>query len=172
MRIPLVFMLVVAASFSPVVRAADAKRLTVVDYYLQLPDKTFERSAKEWLMFLRQPKCGVYDPANGYISCTGDGAQPPFEVTLFRYKDGRPLLAVCQGELEVDLPHPKYLTFYEPGFGGRMHEVKRSIFPIANEKGYLFDLPRKGRTVIVRTEKGGKPKAKYTWDGEKFAEER
>ena len=170
MRFLLVFMLVLAASFSPVVRAADAKRLTVVDYYLQLPDKTFEGSAKEWLMYLRQPKCGVYDPANGYLSCTGDGAQPSFEVALFRYKDDRPLLAVCQGALEGK--NSKYLAFYEPGFGGRMHEVKRSIFPIADEKGYLFELPRKGRTVIVRTEKGGKLKAKYTWDGEKFVEER
>jgi hypothetical protein len=160
--------LVLAASFSPVLRAADARRLTVVDYYLQLPDKTFERPAKEWLMFLRQPKSGVYDPANGYLSCTGDGAQPPFEVALFRHKNDRPLLAVCQGELEGK--NSKYLTFYEPGLGGRMHEVKRSIFPFADEKGYLFELPRQGRTVIVHTEKGGKLKAKYTWDGEKFVE--
>ena len=53
-----------------------------------------------------------------------------------------------------------------------MHEVKRSIFPITDEKGYLFELPRKGRTVIVRAEKGGKLKAKYTWDGGKFVEDR
>ena len=32
-----------------------------------------------------------------------------------------------------------------------MHEVKRSIFPVADEKGYVFELPRKGRTVIVVT---------------------
>jgi hypothetical protein len=170
MRLLLVFLLVLAASFSPVLRAAEARRLTVVDYYLQLPDKTFERSAKEWLMFLRQPNSGSYDPANGYLSCTGDGAQPPFEVALFRYQNDRPLLAVCQGELEGK--NSKYLTFYELGLSGRMHEVKRSIFPIADEKGCLFELPRKGRTVIVRTEKGGKLKAKYTWDGERFVEER
>jgi hypothetical protein len=155
---------------SPVLHAAEPNRLTVADYMLQLPDKTFEGPAKDWLMFLRQPKSGVYDPANGYLSCTGDGAQPPFEVALFRYKDDRPLLAVCQGELEGK--NSKYLSFYEPGLGGRLHEVKRSLFPIDNDKGYLFELPRKGRTIIVRTEKGGKLKAKYTWDGGKFVEER
>lgn len=162
-----------AALVCPLLHATDAKRLTVVDYYLQLPDKTFEGLAKDWLKFLRQPSqppSGVYDPANGYLSCTGDGAQPAFEVALFRYKNDRPLLAVCQGELEGK--NSKYMAFYEPGFGGRMHEVERSIFPVADEKGCVFELPRKGRTVVVRTEKGGKLKAKYTWDGEKFIPER
>ena len=170
MRSLLRLVLCVAAVLSAGAQAAEPKRLTVVDYYLQLPDKTFEGPAKEWLFYLRQPKCGVEDPANGYLSCTGDGAQPAFEVTLFRYKNDRPLLAVCQGELEG--VNSKYLAFYEPGFGGRMHEVKRSIFPVADEKGYVFELPRKGRTVMVRTEKGGKVKWKYAWNGEKFVEEK
>jgi len=173
MRLILVLLLAFTSMQLPQLEATDAKRLRVVDYFLRLPDKTFEGPAKDWLSFLRQPsqpKSGVYDPANGYLSCTGDGAQPPFEVALFRYRDDRPLLAVCQGELEGK--SSKYLAFYEPSFGGRMHEVKRSIFPIADEKGYIFELPRKGRTVIVRTEKGGKQKAKYMWDGEKFVEEK
>jgi len=170
MRFLPTILIVLITLASPILHGADAKRLTVVDYYLQLPDKTFEGTAKEWLFFLRQPKSGMVDIANGYMSCTGDGAQPPFEVALFRYKDDKPLLAVCQGELEGK--NSKYLAFYEPGFGGRMHEVKRSIFPIADEKGFLFELPRKGRTIVVRTEKGGKLKAKYTWDGEKFGEDR
>lgn len=155
---------------SPFTNAGDAKRLTIVDYYLQLPEKTFEAPAKDWLHFLRQPDSGVYDPTNGYLSCTGDGAQPAFEVALFRYKDDRPLLAVCQGELEG--VKSKYLTFYEPGPGGRMHPIKRSIFPIDDEKGYVFELPHKGRTIVVRTEKGNKLKTKYTWNGEKFVEEK
>ncbi|MDR3402709.1 MAG: hypothetical protein P4L99_09435 [Chthoniobacter sp.] len=170
MRILFILLCGLTAVFSPTLHAADAKRLTVVDYYLQLPDKTFERSAMEWLMYLRQPKCGTVDIANGYMSCTGDGAQPPFEVALFRYKSDKPLLTVCQGELEGK--NSAYLAFYEPGFGGHMNEVKRSIFPIPDEKGFLFELPHKGRTIVVRTEKGGKLKAKYTWDGEKFVEDR
>ncbi|MEP6667512.1 MAG: hypothetical protein ABJF10_00080 [Chthoniobacter sp.] len=170
MRFLLFLLIGLSPFYSLPLDAAEAKRLTVVDYYLQLPDKTFEGPAKDWLSFLRQPKCGTVDIPNGYMSCTGDGAQPNFEVALFRYKDDKPLLAVCQGELEGK--NSKYLTFYEPGFGGRLHEVKRSIFPIANETGFLFELPHKGRTVIVRTEKGGKLHAKYAWNGEKFMEEK
>jgi len=79
----------------PTASAAEARRLNVVDYLLLLPAKTFEAPAKEWATLMRLPKYGTYDPANGYLSCVGDGAQPPFEVTLFRYQDDRPLLAVC-----------------------------------------------------------------------------
>src|SRR5712671_5199620 len=96
---------------SPSLRGADEKKVTVVDYYLLLPDKTFEGSAADWLRFLKQPKCGVIDIPNGYMSCTGDGAQPPFEIALFRYRDGRPLLAFCQGELEGE--KSLFLDFFE-----------------------------------------------------------
>lgn len=170
MRIAVFLAAALALLFSPLSRAAEAKRLTVVDYFLQLPDGTFETPAKNWLHFLKQPTFGHVDIANGYLDCTGDGAQTAFEVALFRYKDDRPLLAVCMGELEGK--ESKFLAFYEPGPGGQMHEVKRSIFPVANEKGYLFELPQKGRTIVVRTEKGNKVKAKYTWNGEKFVEEK
>lgn len=153
----------------PHLSAAEAKRLNIGDYFIQLPGSTFEAPAKDWLKFLHQPKSGVYDPANGYLSCTGDGAQAPFEAALFRYKDDRPLLAVCQGELEGK--NSKYLEFYETASEGRMLKVPRTLFPIANEKGYLFELPRKGRTVIVRGEKDRKVKAKYTWNGEAFVKE-
>lgn len=169
MRFFIVFLLSLALLPGAPLHAADAKRLTIGDYFVRLPGSTFEAPAKDWLKFLHQPKCGVYDSANGYLSCSGDGAQAPFEAALFRYQDGRPLLAVCQGELEGK--NSKYLAFYEASSDGRMLEVPRTIFPIANEKGYIFELPRKGRTIIVRTEKGGKLKAKYTWNGEKFGEE-
>jgi len=170
MRLALPALFALAILAAPLTRAADAKRPTVVDYFLQLPEKTFEGPPRQILSFLKQPQCGTVDIANGYLDCTGDGAQPPFAVALFRYKDDRPLLAVCQGELEGK--EAKYLAFYEPGAGGHLHEVKRSIFPIENEKGYTFDLPRKGRTITVRTEKGNKVKAKYAWNGEKFVEEK
>ncbi len=170
MRLLLILLLGLALWPLSPLPAAEAKRQTIGDYFVQLPGSTFETPAKDWLKFLRQPKSGVYDVANGYLSCTGDGAQAPFEAALFRYKDDRPLLAVCQGELEGR--NSKFLAFYEQQSDGRMLEVPRTIFPIANEQGYVFELPRKGRTIIVRTEKGGKLKAKYTWNGEKFVEER
>jgi hypothetical protein len=147
----------------------EAHRQNVADYFLVLPDKTFEGPAKDWLKFLRQPKSGVYDLANGYLSCTGDGAQPPFEVALFRYKDGRPLLAVCQGELEGQ--KERYLSFYEQGPDGSMHEANRKILPMPNDESYRYELPRKGRTVLIRDAKTGRVRWKYTWDGTMFFED-
>ena len=154
---------------APRLLTAEAKRLNIGDYFVRLPGSTFEAPAKDWLKLVHQPKSGVYDPANGYLSCTGDGGQAPFEAALFRYKDDRPLLALCQGELEGK--NSKYLEFYEQEPDGRLLEVPRTIFPIDNEKGYVFELPRKGRTVIVRGEKDGKVRARYTWNGEAFVKE-
>jgi hypothetical protein len=55
-----------------------------------------------------------------------------------------------------------------------MREIKRSIFPVADSKDnrWNFDLPREGRTVVVRVRKTGKVLHKLTWDGEKFQEEK
>jgi hypothetical protein len=153
-----------------VVDGAEKQRLTVVDYFLLLPRDYFEGTPQSWLFFLRQPKCGVVDLANGYISCTGDGAQPEFEVALFRYRDGRPLLAVCAGELEG--PDSVYLDFRELGSDGKMKQVRRSIFPVADagndQGGWSFQLPREGKTILVRSSRGGKILRKLTWNGEKF----
>jgi hypothetical protein len=155
-------------------RGADEKKMTVADYYLRLPDKTFEGPAADWLQFLKQPKCGLVDLANGYMSCIGDGAQPPFQITLFRYRDGRPLLALCQGELEGT--DSLFLDFFEMRSDGRMHTTRRSIFPVkdaGNDEGnWRFELPRQGRTILVRSQKSGKVLRKFTWNGEKFVEQR
>ena len=151
-------------------RGADEKKMTVVNYFLLLPSDYFEGPPADWLAFLKQPKCGVVDVANGYMSSTGDGAQPPFEVSLFRYRDGRPLLAVCLGELEGE--HSLFLDFFEMRPNGKMGKVPRSIFPVAdagNDAGnWRFELPRHGRTVLVRSQKSGKILRKLTWNGEKF----
>jgi len=90
--------------------------MTVVDYLLVLPSDYFEGPPADWLRFLKQPKCRVVDLADGYMSCIGDGAQPEFEIALFCHRDGRPLLAVCQGELEW--PNSVYLDFFEMGADG------------------------------------------------------
>jgi hypothetical protein len=75
-----------SVSLKPLPTAAE-KKMTVVDYFLLLPPKFFEGPPADWLDFLKQPKSGVLDIANGYMSCTGDGAQPRFQVALFRYRD-------------------------------------------------------------------------------------
>ena len=143
--------------------------MTVTDYFLRLPEQGyFESTPARILDFLRQPKCGGVDEANGYLSCTGDGAQGGFEVALFRYRDGRPLLAICTNEVEG--PDAVFLEFFELGADGRMRLAKRSVFPVKDGTGRSFKLPRHGRTVLVR--EGGKVVRRLTWDGAKFAEEK
>ena len=73
--------------------------MSVLDYFLLLPSDTFEGPSYTWLDVMRA-NGEMIDKENGYMNCPGDGAQPEFEVALFRYRDGRPLLALCAGELE------------------------------------------------------------------------
>ena len=158
-------------------RAADEKKMTVVDYFLRLPKDALETPAQDWLQ-----NCRVIDKQNGYMRCTGDGAQPNFEVALFRYRDPARagLLALCSGELEGD--DSVTLDFFELGSDGKMHKASRRIFPIGDrwssgeyESKYedlQFELPRQGRTILVRSHKSGKVLHKFTWNGEKFVEQR
>ena len=57
-----------------------------------------------------------------------------------------------------------------------MKKIRRSIFPVSdagNDKGYWrFQLPREGRTVLVRKQEGGMILRKLTWNGEKFQDEK
>ncbi len=59
-------------------RGADEKKMTVVDYFLLPPKDTLEAPPRAWLDNHAQ----VVDKQNGYISITGDGAQPSFQVAL------------------------------------------------------------------------------------------
>jgi len=125
----------------------------------------------------------------------GDGAQSVFNVALFRYRDGRPLLALCQaGEPEVEEERSvySYLSFFELGTDGKMHEITNSmsddsslslaLFPgaqreydrwVAEGKGdWEFVLPKKGKTILVRAPKTKKILHKFTWNGEKFEKEK
>jgi hypothetical protein len=174
-RLSIFIVLAAGICLSISLRAAAEKKLTVVDYYLLLPKDTFETPPKGWLQNAR-----VIDKENGYLSITGDGAQPSFEVALFRYRDGRPLLALCSGELEGD--DSVTLDFFELGADGGMHKAPRKIFPIGDQwssgeydskyEDFQFELPRHGRTVLVRSLKTKKILHRVTWSGEKFLEER
>ena len=158
-------------------RAADERKMTVVDYFLRLPDKTLEAAPRAWL-----GNAQVIDKQNGYISITGNGAQPSFQVALFRYRDPARagLLALCSGELEG---HDSVtLDFFELGADGKMHKASRRVFPIGDRRSsgeyeskyedLQFELPRQGRTILVRSQKSGKVLRKFTWNGEKFVEQR
>jgi hypothetical protein len=128
------------------------------------------RTGGEAYLCNAEPREKYVDEKNGYMSCGGDGAQASFDVALFRHRDGRPLLALCKGEEpELGKSGLVYLTFFELAADGKMHEAKRSIFPIAdNDDRWQFELPREGRTILVRTLKSKRVLHKIIWNGEKF----
>jgi hypothetical protein len=147
--------------------ATDQKHLSVVDYFVLLPPDTFEgASPSSWLTFLKQPDSGSIDTTNGYMSCTGDGAQPEFEVALFRFTDGRPLLAMSTGELEGR--DSMFLVFYELGTDNRLHKASRRIFPVGDGGNRQFILPKKGRTITVKNAQTAKVLSQFEWNDASF----
>jgi len=77
------------------------------------------------------------------------------------------LIVVAWGELEE--PDFTHLTLFEEK-DGKLVVARRGIFPVADSAKLRFELPREGRTVIVR-DATGTPLSKWTWKGDKFAEE-
>lgn len=162
---------------SPTIVKTEAEPVSIVDYFLLLPDDTLETRPRHWLH-----NSVVLDKKNGYMSVSGDGAQPSFEVALFRYRDGRPLLAVCQADLESDDPRCVSVEFYDLGADGKMQKLDRKVFPVRDQwdsgeqnkkyEDFRFILPRQGRTVLVRSAKTKKVLHKVIWNGEKFVEEK
>jgi hypothetical protein len=100
------------------------------------------------------------------MSCTGDGAQPEFEVALFRFTDGRPLLAMSTGELEGR--DSMFLVFYELGTDNRLHKASRRIFPVGDGGNRQFILPNKGRTITVKNAQTAKVLSQFEWNGASF----
>ena len=179
---------------SPSIRKAEQEKVSVIDYFLLLPAKNFEAPPSTWLRGMRghdrffpcesEPEDNV-DEENGYMGGGGGGAQSSFNVALFRYRNGRPLLALCHaGEPEVEEENSvySYLSFFELGADGKMHEITRWMFQgvtkrehdaeLARGKEWDFVLPRKGRTILVRAPNTKKILHKFTWDGEKFVEQK
>ena len=154
---------------------AEPQEISVIDYLVQLPLRTFEGPSLDMLRFLRGKRGTVIDKKNGYVRFGGDGGQGDCEVALFRYRNGRPLLVVSTGSTEGE--KWTYLQFFELGTDGKMHRLPDSIFPLA-ESGrgkdgdfstkWRFELPRYGKTIVVRSPKSGKLLRKITWNGEKF----
>jgi hypothetical protein len=159
------------------VRKSEPEKMSISDYFCLLPPNTLENPAYEWMQVMRA-NGNIIDKKSGYMSCPGDGAQPEYEVALFRYRDGRPLLAYCSGELEGD--DSAYLQFFELGPDNKMHSVTHSMLPGAEREydpelgegkgNWRFVLPRESKTILVRMKKSGK--VKFTWDGERFQKEK
>jgi hypothetical protein len=170
-------------SFDPQLHAAVAEtrpeQPSIIDYFLLLPPDTTEGPPAGWFHLMRA-NGNTIDKTNGYMSCPGDGAQPEFEVALFRFRDGRPLLAYCSGELEG--ADAVILSFFELGSDGKMHLRKGWPFPVPDggydpEVGWTtkakweFKLPRTGKTIAIRSQKNHKTLYKLTWNGEHFERE-
>jgi len=162
------------------IRKSEPEKASIVDYFLLLPPNTFEEPS-DALLYVMRANSEVIDKENGYMRVAGDGAQPTVEIALFRYRDGRPLLALCSGILEDT--DAAILQFFEMGADGRMQKISHSILPGRDLKfdpeegdykkeGWQFYLPRTGRTIVVRSEKTKKILHKFIWNSERFEEEK
>ena len=162
---------------SPTIVKTEPEPPSIVDYFLLLPDDALELRPRHW--FYNETSV---DKKNGYLTGGGDGAQPPFEAALFRYRDGRPLLALCQADLETDDDRCTGMEFFDLGPDGKMKKLDRKIFPVHDQwasgeqnkkyEDFRFIMPRQGRTVLVRSAKTKKILHKVTWNGEKFVDEK
>ena len=158
-------------------RKSKSPEISIIDYVGQLPRDAFEGTASQTLNFIRRPG-SIVDKKNGYIRSKGDGGQGDFELALFRYRDGRPLVVLSTANTEGG--KWTYLQFFEVSAPGKMKTIADSIFPLPDsgrgEDGqgsgkWLFELPRYGKTILARNPTSGKIRHKITWNGEKFLEE-
>ena len=142
---------------------------TVADYFLALPPQVFHEGTPAELLEIMKRGEGesVVDTKNGFLRLEGDGAQVSLQVVLFRYEDERPLIVVAWGELEE--PNFTRLMLFEER-NGKLVVARRGIFPVADSPKLRFELPREGRTVIVR-DATGTTVSQWTWKGDKFAKE-
>ncbi len=167
------------------IRNVEQEKVSIIDYFLLLPPENFEAPPSAWLQQMRmggffelcnpQTREKNPDEKNGYMHGGGSGAQSSFDVALFRYRDGRPLLALCQaGEPEVEEENSvySYLSFFELGADGRMHAITHSMIGEGKGGDWEFVLPRKGKTILVRAPKSKKVLHRFTWDGERFQAEK
>ena len=147
-----------------------AAKDTISDYFQRLAAPSFlEVPASQLLRHTKGNKLDVVDTKNGFLFIQGDGAQVSLEAALFRYSDGHPLIAVSYGELEVaDFINIEF--FLEKD--GKIIPARQIAFPFPTNGGKLrFDLPRVGRTIIVKNPQG-KTVAKITWNGASFVKEK
>jgi hypothetical protein len=74
--------------------------------------------------------------------------------------------------VEYEGTDSKFLDLFVQEKDGTMKKAPRSIFPVRNGRGRRFELPNRGRTVLVRDGRTGAVRQRFTWDGEKFRKEK
>jgi hypothetical protein len=142
---------------------------TITDYFLRIPHQGFTEGTPQQLVQIMQrgEGRGLIDTKNGYFRMEGDGAQVSLQGALFRHEDKSPLLVVAWGNLEE--PDFTHLTIFKE-VKGKMVVANRKIFPVADSDTLRFELPRHGRTVIVRNA-AGKEVSRWTWVKDSFVQE-
>jgi hypothetical protein len=139
--------------------------LTVLDYYLLLPDKYFEADREQRAHWMLDPKRGaIVDIKNGYLYAPGDGAQTEIHVCLFKRTDGRYLVAVNYNDKAGVFE--SFLDFYMYR-RGKLRSVGASILPLAFNKQLHYELPRRGATIEV-TNSSGKKLYNLVWSKNVF----
>ena len=164
-RLAVLFALALLASHFQTTNAQARRPLTVVDYYMLLPDKYFEADREQRLHWMLDPKRGaIVDVKNGYLYGAGDGAQTDIYVSLFKRTDRTSIIAVNYND--KDEVFESFLDFYTYEHG-RLRNVTKSILPVAFKKSLYYELPRYGTTIAV-TNKSGRKLYDLVWAGNVF----
>ena len=146
---------------------ASAATKNVEECFLGIPDQTFtEGDPAELLEIIKRGDDGsILNAKNGYMRLSGDGAQVSLQIALFRFVDKTPLLVIAWGNLEE--PDFTHLSFFRES-NGKMIPEPRAILSVGDSEKHRFELPRFGRTILVKNPEG-KTLSKHTWDGRKFS---
>jgi hypothetical protein len=151
--------------FQSISAAQSSSPRTVLDYYLLLPERYFEANKEQRVKWMLDPTRGaVVDIKNGYLYAPGDGAQTAIYVCLFKRLHGLPLIAVKSHD--PDSQGYTHLDFYEHK-NGALVEVKKGVLPVKVNENFKYEMPRYGRTIEVRDQRGRKLYS-LNWSGRRF----
>jgi hypothetical protein len=126
--------------------------LTVLDYYMLLPERYFMADQEMRVKWMLDPKRGaIVDKNNGYLYARGDGGQTDIYVCVFKRHDGANLIGV-----ETQTPEMDDLTYLDFYFyeDGKWNDVTKRIVPIAISESLKYKMPRYGKTIRVTREHG------------------
>jgi len=121
--------------------SAAAQPDTPREFFMLLPSKYFQvvNGSKEGYL---KRHIMVDDPANGYLSASGDAGQGGFIMALFRKKDGSYLVGLNSSD---EVRDDYYMLQYA---NGKWRDVSAEVIPqYSKDKAYHF--PRHGTAVVV-----------------------
>ncbi len=139
-------------------------RRTVLDYFRLLPMDAgiFEAEKRESLIGKHFPH--IIDLKNDYMQVTGDGAQPSFQIAVFRYR-GRDLVAVSSV-----IGGPDYFFDLRRYENGKWKKVTAAVSPLVSseDSDLHFVLPWHGTTIQV-FRRNGTLAAQLLWENGNFS---